>query len=178
MRMALSLAMCCSVTAELIIQLNLVCGEPRLLLEMGHQMCVPDFRLKPADIRQQGMKRHGVYGAIRELSIKRLLFFHELLSERDRLRLHGLENRLGLSRLLWGQCKRVSQIQHVPWTGIMIQFGRFGIPQPSAVQVVVDVLLRQGLNVASLLAHVRRVRVGRGGDGYDAHDDSKHEVLH
>jgi hypothetical protein len=115
MRRAVSLAMCCSVTTELIIQLHLVLGEQHLLLKMGHQMSVPDFRLKPPNIRQQGLKRHGVYGAVRELSVQLLLFFHQLLSESDRLRFHGLEHRLGLLRLLLGKRKLVRQIQHVVW---------------------------------------------------------------
>jgi hypothetical protein len=94
-------------------------------------------------------------------AIELALLFHQGAAERLGAGFHRSEQRLGAAALLRGEAERRGQFQDVRRAGETIEFRRLREPHALPRQVELNLLGRKSLDVARLLAGVRRSRLGR-----------------
>jgi hypothetical protein len=100
------------------------------------------------------LERLRCYGAGGEKTIQLRFLLDELVTQRDRLLLHRIEEPLNLDALIRGQVEAIAKLENVTGTGISIEFGGKGQAHPATGAKIVDLLVRQRLDRALFKASI------------------------
>src|SRR5262249_25973931 len=118
------------------------------------EMRIPQLTAYYADLgggRLQPLRRDGPFS---ELTIQVPFRSQKPLPNRDRLGLHGLEERLDARALLLGKSQLLCELKNVPGAGIAVQLGRESKPHASTCLQVGDLLVRQSFDLTGLQARI------------------------
>lgn len=102
-------------------------------LQVREQVCGPKLAVEPGDLGQLSLQRRTVDRSVRELVVQAGLGVDDPLTKCDRAFSHRLEDALRSVELVGRQLESLGQIEHVPRTGVVVEFGHLREPHPISI---------------------------------------------
>ncbi|MCK1742725.1 hypothetical protein IVA80_18065 [Bradyrhizobium sp. 139] len=134
---------------------------------MIFEVAFPELCLSFGNGNDGRLERLRCHDAGREKMVQFSLLFDELVTQRDRLLLHGIEKALNLDALIPGQVKAITELENVARAGISVEFGGKREAHTAPGLEIVDLLVRQCLDGALLEARIGLAGLRDGSVGRD-----------
>ena len=133
--------------------------------------------LRRADLARRRLEARGRDGALRKILVQAALLRDQPRADRDRLGLHGGEQRAQARDLVRRQVEAVGQLDRVHRTRIAVQLGGEREPHAAAGIEIGDLLLGQRLDRTRLEAGIGLLRQRRCAGDEKRNDRHSHDRL-
>jgi hypothetical protein len=131
------------------------------------EVALAELSLSFGNGRDDRFERFRCHGPRREKIIQLPLLRDKLVTQRDRLLLHGIEEIPNLDALIRRQVQAIAELKNMARTGISIELGGKSQAHAAPGAKIVDLLVRQGFNRALLKASIWLAGLRTGGVARD-----------